>query len=761
MKRIFILIIFGLLLAGCQQAQIRPELGILDWKYGDLRLVDASDTSLPNQDLIAAYTRINGHYFQMRFDFLELGDAYSQDIYIPIDSHPGGVAQISIDGAGSLETNITWDYLIEISSTGKVDIVNSRRQPVFGAALLIVRDRELGSLILSMKHDALPLAYGKTKFQVIITRPRQDYVIDKSAVYSMDTPSPARLPVLFAFWNTFDPATPATTLRSWAGAHTGPGRSRHGLRYLLESAAQTHTTVILTDLLKPETISALDYLGALPMVQTIETQGYLVVPVFNQSSEEFAQFSTGSLTENDILMGNIVLPGRLNDYFSNNQNQPSLDLLYFLNNILINGSKYFVNGGYDYAQYSKNRCPFFAQNTSSPFSNSSVLLDCKRAFIDAALTQPTALLILGGSFPDSVLGDPSVSSEIFTYINTHPWIQSLNKNDLVTNQTLLPITSLSSSNSEGTAVSRNLSAQKSSIKNNVQADVLEALQKAPANQISDLAWQVYNKLTSPGAGDLVSLNSNYIGQVGELISAAYWANQPNSISTCAQDLDHDGLNECILSNDNIFAILEPEGGYIPFVFSNDRRGIHQIIGPTWELMTGMSDPSTWRMASGVLSDPGQILGAFPDQFSNWNNYIINIEENKISLVNDNMTMRKSFTVLPDGMVIEIYNNTTAPFKGSLPLVLDTWVRFTPGWGDLYQAEQGATEFRWSIASDISVAINSTDEMSAFPFNAAHSILSSAEDPNFDYPIGHYLPFPMALVQINPSSYYSVNISIRP
>jgi hypothetical protein len=36
-----------------------------------------------------------------------------------------------------------------------------------------------------------------------------------------------------------------------------------------------------------------------------------------------------------------------------------------------------------------------------------------------------------------------------------------------------------------------------------------------------------------------------------------------------------------------------------------------------------------------------------------------------------------------------------------------------------------------------------------------------EDPNYDYGRGHYLPYPMALVEIMPMDGYTIDIVIKP
>ena len=70
-------------------------------------------------------------------------------------------------------------------------------------------------------------------------------VIDQTDPTNIDAPSPSRAKVIFGFWNTFSSSSPAETLRSWAGAHSGPLSGRHGLKYLLETASQSKSINIL------------------------------------------------------------------------------------------------------------------------------------------------------------------------------------------------------------------------------------------------------------------------------------------------------------------------------------------------------------------------------------------------------------------------------------------------------------------------------------------------------------------------------------
>ena len=60
--------------------------------------------------------------------------------------------------------------------------------------------------------------------------------------------------------------------------------------------------------------------------------------------------------------------------------------------------------------------------------------------------------------------------------------------------------------------------------------VHDALLQAPDNLLSDLAWKVYVDLTQAASPAQLTLSANYIGQIGMLLSAADWANNPQTIT---------------------------------------------------------------------------------------------------------------------------------------------------------------------------------------------------------------------------------------
>jgi hypothetical protein len=284
---------------------------------------------------------------------------------------------------------------------------------------------------------------------------------------------------------------------------------------------------------------------------------------------------------------------------------------------------------------------------------------------------------------------------------------------------------------------------------------------APKNQISALALQVYESLSQPETSELIPLGDSYVGQIGHILAAARWFEQPEPISTCTIDLDYDGEFECVLANNNIFLTLEPKGAYIPFVFSKDENGAHQIIGPTWQFMLGVSDPSEWDFSLGVRSDPGQILGAFVDEISKSDNFEVKLSNNKISFINDDHSLYRSFMIGNNVINVEFNDARLQNNVAQIPLVLDPWTRYTKDWGDKYSYRLSAQGVEWEIISVIAVTIHSNQQIKLYTFNATHDALINPEDPNLDYGRGHFLPFPMALAEIQSSQKFTVNIIVNP
>jgi hypothetical protein len=762
------LVILAFFLVGCNSVSVSPNSrDLLDWKYSDLKLIDAVDAVEPGQDLIAAYARLGNHGLQLRMDFLELDKYLGMDLYIPIGTIQGGDSVIITSENGRFTSDIKWNYLIKMTGAGGIELVDNRYKIVKGTKLYVVYDRDQDRILIDIISNNLPILTSRTKFQGIIFSPGGDQIEDKSDPFTSDTPSPKRVKVLFAFWNTFSSTTPAQSLRSWAGAHAGPISSRHGLKYLIDTADQTDTIVFLLDLLNPQNISGLDYLNALPRIRKLADKGILGLSGMNINAKWGDSKIIQSTSLNNFVDNH---PSVYSDWLTNNDSsnldeKSRYDLFILLNKFNNVYSSDFKVGCNDYAQSINDNqsCDLLPANRKFDPSNINLSLECKKLFISYAYDKSPYPIVMGGDFSKSLLGDPTTSAQVFAYISAHPWIQVVSIQDLATSGNWLSAVTLS--NQEG-QIADKVTTQETDATNisgfsNVQSEIFSALIAAPHNQLTDLAWQVYDSIIEPASPKLLSLRKNYLGQIGEILAAAEWVKTPTTLQSCSLDLDYDGTDECILSNDRIFAIIEPNGGYIPFVFTLDNQGVHQIIGPTWEFIIGLSDPISWDIGLGVRADSQQILGAFQDPFDNWNLYSIGIDNELMNLYNKKMTMRKSVTIDPNGLHIAIQNDTPNSINLSIPLAIDPWRRFTAHWGDSYIGAEESSGYKWGVKSGIMAGVYSTNQVTGFGFNAKRKALLLPEEPNFDYSPGHYLPFPMALVEIANSENVSVDIVINP
>ena len=736
LSKLLPIIIFPIFLFGCslKSPGFRND-DLLNWKYADLRILDPSDAREPNEDIIAIYTRFIGQSFQIRIDFLNMDQQAGRDIYIALDTNPGGKSSFETDNRSYIHSEIDWDYLIKISDAMNFSILNAHSVVLDGVKTFIVIDQPQDRMIISLPKKYLPIYPGNTSVQVFTASADTHQIADAINPVAVDAPPPPRSKVLLAFWNTFSAASPAETLRSWAGAHSGPMSSRHGLSYLLIAADRTGSTIFVLDGITPEMLSALDYIKQLPHINSLINRGVLAFTDLN-----------GIKNDNNK---------RIYDWL-NERKGGVIDFYLLLNSLFIQDNSNLFFGVNGYAKFAKesNACDFNDLNNHNYLIN-SIPVECKDLLLSYTSTHSKGPLIIGGDFSLSLLGNPSFSRDFFTYLHEHPWIQILSGSDIVnTEATIIKPISINT----GVTVTH-LPIQQT-YQSTAQDKLAHSLVMAPRNIVTALAIQTYSLINRPDNMDIMQLSPAYIGQVGEMIAAAEWVNAPSIIETCDIDLDYDGINECILSNENIFMVVEPEGGYIPFVFSRDDLGIHQIIGPTWEFLLGISDPSEWDPGFGVRADAGQILGAFQDSFVNWKTYQTIVKPGEVDLYNEMGSISKNIKLFTNHISVTIQNLEKSQFNSYIPLVVDPWRRYSAGWGDLYAQGLITHNYSWGISNGVKVTIQSNNPLVASTFKDSEEIMLQPEDPNYNFSPGHYLPYPMSLVKIDTYANASIDIFLN-
>jgi hypothetical protein len=261
MKFIYWLLILSLLITGCTSfSRYSFESITSSWKYSDLRLLDPVDVPNPEQDILAVYTRIQSESFQIRLDFLDLSSLYGQDIYLLFDTHPGGTDVVQI-GRSEVQADIHWDYALNLPAKSNAVMLNHELLPVYGLELMTSRDIDQDYIVVSINKSKLPVAWNTARIQAFTSPPSTSSIADRSQPVVASATPPPRAEVMFLFWNVFSAETPARTLRSWYGAHSGPNSNSHGLKYILDAAEETQTSLFLIDFPSSAVGPGLDYIG--------------------------------------------------------------------------------------------------------------------------------------------------------------------------------------------------------------------------------------------------------------------------------------------------------------------------------------------------------------------------------------------------------------------------------------------------------------------------------------------------------------------
>jgi len=284
-----------------------------------------------------------------------------------------------------------------------------------------------------------------------------------------------------------------------------------------------------------------------------------------------------------------------------------------------------------------------------------------------------------------------------------------------------------------------------------------AMRNHPENPFWFSARRMYTMLLDPVNKNLSKITSLYLGLIGHFKAGAEWAERPYSTISCNRDLDHDGEKECILASEYSFATIELTGGYIATLFVRSADGIHQIVGPTYQLSGELSDPSIWKSNDGINADPNQILGAFFDS-SDMSFYNYSYNDNALVLFKPASQTTKTYSLNSHGISFEYYGAGDLSFQ--IPLVIDPWIMERPGWGNLYFKEQSPASFLWGIHNRLIVEIVAKEQFEASTFIDSREVMRIPEDPNYAYPPGHYLPFPLAVTALQCNGSCSVDIVLH-
>jgi hypothetical protein len=738
------------------------------WKYSDLRALSPHGDANPDLDIIATYTRVTSNDLQIRLDILNLPFEPGFDVYIALDTRPGGTRKLPIEAIAGVD----WDILLVLPASGSPQVllpdaydpnlqhsINEPQFPISEKVIpRIIRVPWHDYLIISLNKALLPAVEIGINLQSFITPINSSHPQDITRPVNSESLPPSPAPLLLAFWNTFSAYSPAQALRRWDGAHTGPFGERHGLSILLENAKKTRIPVFLLDLRNPDSLSALEHLGALPLIRELAAEKLIILPDLLPGSQSFPLFPTGLPTwaPSRYLddLEQISVKFRLN----------SSNIFYSPKIIDNTSAKYKLvftswEGDKDLLLQNSQIFPIPHEISTEPQASSEGLsLAIRKTLLDNALkinlgSDDLPLLILGGSLTESAFGDPLSAISTLSYIAAHPWMEPLNAEGVI---------SLSNKFEPQLLPGTTTLAQ---INNYSPSEVLQSLpelNKSSENPIYQSAWQAALSLYAPlppEPADLPELRSLYSGQTGIFLIAADWAENPQYRQDCNSDPDLDELPECILATDQYFAIFDIHGARLLAFYVRIDESVHQIVAPTSQFIVGLADPSTWQIEAAEGADTGGIHGAFADHRPPWELFNPTFYSDSLVFTSDDQRVTKAFTLTSDGLLVKFH--LLAPVKVQIPLAIDPWERFSPLWSQAYQGHTIPNGYSWQLDEVLAVEVLSDASLSANAFNASQRLLPIPENPNFDYPQGHYIPFPMAIIEIESNQDFFVEINPIP
>jgi hypothetical protein len=686
------------------------------WNAGDLRWLGNLDAPTPATTILAVYTRTTALTTEIRLDLLDI---------TPTDKYR--ILLAFWDDRDYTSTPLT----IELSSTGAVHVSSAGKTSIWPR---VIQDYALDTVTFSLNRF---LVGRRFRIDVSTFTTEPPALADEArGILSDGQPPEGKAPVVLAFWDSFPAATAAQALRRWDGAHTGPLGGRHGLRTILEASGQFKIPVILLDLKTPSSLAALDYVQGLGRVRQLQERGLVILP-----DDAYAEPAKASLNFSRSAGMGFSLPESRFVYSAGGTVQTSYDAQFLslpdMGHLAFSGGTKFI--------------PLPQANSDQAVEDGPTIETRRQLFMTAISADPADLVVLGGSLPNSTWGNPERGGAAFAWLAAHPWIKSLNGDDLLAFPAEKTYTAAALPPAEETLW-------------------LEELAAAPNNVAGKAAWEMYLALNQPTTDpQLQAVREVYLGYTDELLAAAAWAENPTEKVDCSVFLN--GGEKCILSNQTLFAIIDPAGARLTTLFYKNGMDLHQVIGPSSQFAVGLSDPSEWRPDQGQAADPTVIAGAFSDEIDPFQKYSISIRApietvqkaasgtmsgGGIKLISSDGTRNKTFRLLEDG--IEVDYDFTQVVTTRIPLALDAQAFFEGP--SFYRADLAPHTWKWSRENGGSVEVRSDANLSAQGFLSSYPFLSMPEDPNLDYPAGHYMPFPLSIVSISKSQSFLVQIIIK-
>ncbi|MBI9044530.1 MAG: hypothetical protein JEZ06_08595 [Anaerolineaceae bacterium] len=711
------------------------------WEEVHILNIDPIDSTDPESEIIAVYARNDYLFLDIRVDYLRTTQIEDYERILCF-SKPN--IFLNSETFSIFETNQICQTYIQIQENGQI---NSNIQS--GSEIVHQLDQQLRSEIIRIpfqKNSPIPL---NPIITFLTYHPENNNIIDTSIInVQFDSDQQKKIDTLITFWDILPAKTPAQALRHWNGAHSGPLGQRHGLSELLSSSETFEVPIFLLDLKQPKQLAALDQLGQIKTIKTLQEKGLVFFPdtglgnplyidknlSFNQqisnnfgfqsSQMVFAPLETTDQSDHRIL-------------FAHSPNQQGF---YNWNGkLLISLPKPIYTSR-------ENR----VQTLNLPLNSSDLIEHLILNLFQSAKDQSHNFpLVISENLPYSLWGDSTTSPIIFSYIKSHPWIHVLDINDLIEiNPNNYPEFVPSSCDNILCAPNDSGYANFCTESSMVQEITFPVFVSSVQNQYFEFTYdQNYGALFERYKNDLDGL---------ALFNA--WSISPYPQNTCYTFEEN---KYCVLSDQNIFTFYSPSGGRLLFGARVIDGNMIQFTGSSAQLAFGLSDPSDWDLKSDSPKDPGVIPGAFSEKKNTFIEFNSEFPDD-YSLVfsNNEVGISKTYQLLPDGLSITY--ETTKDIETFIPLILKPETIFQPGW-DYKLITFNENQFEWKEKQSntiIQITADQIDSLEWVTFADSSEYMKIAnENPNTDFPKGHYLPFPLAILKISDQNGFSFNMII--
>lgn len=722
----------------------RPFIG---WRPADIRLISDATFDQTNPEIVAAYIRSAPNQLFLRVDFTEFISFDGQNLAIEFDYLCKNSTCQSLDDSSKSK-----GYLkLKISGTEEFTITDHHQSnPI--STVTIDQDEILKSIIITINNPPAEISTGVGKVNINLYKDANPTPLSTSGWLPIrSTRIHTRAPVIFAFSTSLKTATPAQLLRSWNGAHTGPLGQRHGLEQVLAAVEQFYIPVFLLDITTPDRLAALFLLGQSDRLESLYQNKVVFLPdsvtgppEYWQQTMEVNQYLQKGLWSHKSASANSPfsseIPGQYLIAFGKLKNSNYLRKWDNCNIVPLPDPAGMIQAS------DANTLHWQADQNGLTMPAMAALLK------SAHSSETNDLVVFGGNLPETTWADSAVIPQAFYQIENIPWIRVLTESDLITwkakefsNNSQIPCENILCHSKFATQIDLPYKLN----------ELEQRLSSVPINNAGLLAWLTYNRLTDASLDDATRLlNASYLDQVDRLITAAHWVENPGNITVCGVGLFD---TDCILANNSQILFFNQQDGSLIAGFIQVGDDIHQWTAPFSQRATALSDPSDWIEKDGRQLDPAVQMGSF-GLGPNMNQVVSRFSENSLHFSASQSQSEITYRIDSTRLIIEL--NNPQQIGGSIilaPCPLDLFDTLSTD--SATSSCQSNFDCRVEVAGCLKIELSSSgvEFYSLDSYRDSPVFTDPVEDPNKDYPAGHYLP--TGYVTINYSTFANGTITI--